>query len=253
MRGRWVSPNARHSREAAEFVGLLGALLAMVAVHSTESALFVRRGTTHLPARTRASLLVNHMLSDERLRSLERAVGGPDWRVTDRFEVDRGTVDMMMCDVLVATEAAGRFAADGPTLDWARFPRLAGVEQPPPRYVRHIARLDAVMCETDPSLVEIISTAADGAGGAAGTGARLARAGRTRDAMTTWGLPAETVERLHDENRALAFHTLVANLRCGSVLKASREVAVAAATLVARRIDGVDPAETPAEGASTIE
>src|SRR5882757_6212638 len=44
-----------------QIFALLGALIAMLAVHSTEEALFLRRGNSHPPARTRASLLLNEV------------------------------------------------------------------------------------------------------------------------------------------------------------------------------------------------
>ncbi|MFJ7181598.1 hypothetical protein ACIQXA_35680 [Streptomyces massasporeus] len=55
-------------------LGAVGAAIGMLAVHVTEQALFVRRGTSHPPARKRAAALLREMNSEER-RFAEESFG----------------------------------------------------------------------------------------------------------------------------------------------------------------------------------
>lgn len=224
----WVPERWR--QEMSEFHGLLGALITMLALHTTERGLFLRCGHTHPPAEIRANRLMAEILSPERQARLEGMIGRRDPRMTMRFEKERGMVVTYTRNMALATQAAVRFEADAPAFDWTAFAASDRIEQPRDGHIAHIAELDRLMCGTDAAL------AGEVAGGLDPEGVRLAQAGDTAEALRTWGVPPGTVQEIHDESRALPFHTLVEAI--GATLPGADGVrlAVAAATLLGRKI-----------------
>jgi hypothetical protein len=222
----------RWRREAAEFHGLLGATITMLALHTTEQALFVRRGRTHPPAEHRADQLISYILSPERQQQLENQGGRRDRRLTMRFEKDRWQLAVRIRNLSVATQLATAFD-EGGTFDWAAFAASPHIEQPKPGHLDRIAALDRLMCGADAILAEEAGTGLDP------EGVRLVLAGDTMNGLLAWGVTPQRVQAIHDPFCVLSFHTLVENIGLTAQPGAdSINTIVAAATLVSRRIAG---------------
>ncbi|WP_041841200.1 hypothetical protein [Actinoplanes friuliensis] len=216
----------RYRREAAEFHGLIGALITMLALQTSERALFLRRGHSHLPAQDRATRLVEHVLSPARQETLDRLLGGRDPRMALRFDKDRGNLGVYVGALVRATAQASDFSAGATPFDWAALAGVPEIEQLAGADLDEIAALDRLMCGPDPVLTDRLDP-----------GTRHILAGRLKEGLSAWGLAADRVEALLDPSRVLAFHTLVEDLQ--NTAK-DLHTAVAAATLVARRLPGTE-------------
>ncbi|MFF2523866.1 M78 family metallopeptidase domain-containing protein [Streptomyces liangshanensis] len=200
---------------AIQFSSLLGPLVAMLAVHVTEQALFVRSGTTHPPARTRAKLLLDRI-----------------------GEGEQNVATLFLGTLLTATERSAVFDGSAPVFDWewvVRSPDLLSTQ--PQEYLRTITLLDRLQSRPRPSLVEMMERMAEDAGGWVAEGVRLAVAGNCAAALVSWGVDEETATVLADPRRALLFHTLVDEIRTGLAQRGTPDkellgVSVAAACLV---------------------
>ncbi|MGH3611049.1 MAG: hypothetical protein ACRDRK_00200 [Pseudonocardia sp.] len=225
----------RWRHEAAEFHGLIGALITMLALDTTERALFVRRGRTHPSASARLDRLVAEFLSPQREERLERILGRRDPRVTMRFEKDRGSLVTYLRNAALATTAATSFDDGARAFDWTAFAASRSVEQPRAGHLNRIAELDRLMCSPEATLGH------EAAAGLDPEGVRLVLAGDTAGALLKWDVAPATVRQIHDESRSLAFQTLVEAI--GAPLPAGADrvrLGVAAATLVGRKIAAPD-------------
>ncbi|TDV42685.1 hypothetical protein [Actinophytocola oryzae] len=173
--------------EAAGLMSALGALTAMLVVHSTERALFVRRGVSHPEAATRASLL------------LDRLDGG-----------DLTFARIFLTNMAAATENAADFSPSGTSFEWEWFARSPRLDIPhSDEYLRSIHWLDRFQCMTSEDLVRGAAKAGYDESMPVGKGFRLAADGRTADAFAIWGVPDDRAEQITDRRRALTMHTLV--------------------------------------------
>jgi hypothetical protein len=216
---------ASDDADAAKVVGgapvmaALGALIAMMVVHSNEHALFVRRGTTHPPASARASLLL------ERLPASEQKFAR-----------------LFLANLLAATEASSVFEPGATPFAWEWFARSPRLDIPhSDDYLRFIFTLDNGQCQSTATLVEWLANAGFDESSLVGRGARLAASGQAEAAFSAWGVPTEKAERMCDRTRALAFHTVVENLRSAFAeadvhADARLAVAVCGATISARAL-----------------
>jgi hypothetical protein len=156
-------------------------------VHSTEQALFVRRGFSHPEASTRASLLLDHL-------------GGSDLNFARLF----------LANMTVATDKAADFTPSGMPFDWEWFARSPLIDTPhSDEYLRSINWLDTFQCQTPRKLIRAVEKAGYDELTPLGNGLRLAADGRVADAFAVWGVPADRSERITDRRRALTMHTLV--------------------------------------------
>ena len=202
---------------------MLGALVAMLALHATEQALFVRRGVSHPPARARAALLLEQLGSQEQ-------------QFTRLF----------LSSLLSATENACAFSESARVFDWqwvAAAPALSSAQ--PVEYLRRIAELDALQCWSAEALADVMEVLDRQTGVRVAEGARLATGGRPEAALLSWGLSEDVVAALCDPDRALLFHTLVSRLRRSfTELGMPRSPALTAA-VTAAQLAGSVPAVLP--------
>ncbi|RZU16194.1 hypothetical protein EV645_3744 [Kribbella rubisoli] len=193
---------------------LTGALMAMLAIHSTEQALFVRRGVTHPAAATRASYLLQQV--DPELQSY---------------------ADNFIGTFLKATELSSDFSESAQPFEWEQYAAARDVTSSHPvDYLRTISLLDQLQCSPDQRLVDAVAKSALPI---AGAGASYA--GDVRRALATWGLGSEQIDSMLDPNRALTFHTLYeaiqASLMAQGMPPAERiGIPLAAARLVSDRV-----------------
>ncbi|MGQ0841324.1 hypothetical protein [Actinokineospora sp.] len=211
--------------DAAEVVagaGVLaaqGALIAMMAVHSTEHALFVRRGTTHPAASVRASLL------------LEQLPPG-----------DQAFARLYLANLLAATEASSVFEPGATPFAWEWFASSSRLDIPhSDDYLRLIFQLDNGQCQSTATLIRWLGNAGFDESSMVGRGARLAASGQVEAAFSAWCVPTESAERICDRSRALAFHTVLKSLRSAFTEQdvdadATLAVAVCGATIAARAL-----------------
>ncbi|MYV53945.1 hypothetical protein [Streptomyces sp. SID3212] len=201
---------------AVQFSSVLGPLVAMLAVHVTEQALFVRSGTTHPPARIRAKLLLDRI--DER---------------------EQQVATLFLGTLLTATERSAVFDGSAPVFDWEwvdRSPDLLSTQ--PQEYLRSITVLDRLQSRSRDSLVELMERMAEDAGSWVADGARLASGGNYEGALRSWGVDAETVAVLADSRRALLFHTLVDEIRTGLAKRGTADTALLGASVAAACLAG---------------
>ena len=177
----------------AATLGAVGAVIAMLAVHINERALYVRRGGSHPPAPVRAAGLLQQMSAQER-------------------ESAENTLRMPMA----ATQAASTFGAGVRSFT----PEMLGTApihtSLDPSYLRTIAVLDAAQCrgqDWDLYLFEEECRETDAAWVA--EGARLAAEGNPAEALRQWGVEESRIGPLCDPTRALTFHSLYKDLRAG--------------------------------------
>jgi hypothetical protein len=221
----------RWRQEVAEFHGLLGAIITMLALQTLEQALMIRRGQTHLPAGERMRLLAEHILGQARQDKLEDQLGRSDVRMTMRFEKDRGTLGVYIQNLITATELASSFAEGGTTFDWEAFASSPLIQRPSIGHLEQVAAFDRLICAQEATLIDEIGTRLDA------DGLRLVLAGDTKNGLLTWSVPEYRVEAMHDPAQALAFYTIVEAIQ--ETIPSgddSRRVCVAAATLIARRM-----------------
>ncbi|MFF6997736.1 hypothetical protein ACFY93_22630 [Streptomyces sp. NPDC008313] len=198
------------------FIALLGALVAMVAVHATERALFVRCGATHPPARARATLLL------DQAPPAEQQFAG-----------------LFLRPLLAATENASAFGEAGRPFDWEWVAASRDLSSShPDSYLRAITLLDTLQCQSREALVQILERTVPDAGVWLTDGARLVGEGEPAAALTVWGVPEAAAKRLCDPGRALRFHSLVSALKeslteLGMPHRAILSTSVAAAQLAA--------------------
>ncbi|TQE32616.1 hypothetical protein Sipo8835_19870 [Streptomyces ipomoeae] len=201
---------------AIQFSSLLGPLVAMLAVHVTEQALFVRSGTTHPPARTRAQLLLDRI--DER---------------------ERNVATLFLSTLLTATERSAVFDGSAPVFDWewaVRSPDLLSSQ--PQEYLRTITVLDRLQSQSRDSLVEVMERMAEDAGSWVAEGARLAAAGNCVASLGCWGVDEATAAVLADPRRALLFHTLVDEIRTGLAKRGTPDTALLRVSVAAGCLAG---------------
>jgi hypothetical protein len=203
----------------AAVMAALGALIAMMVVHSTEHALFIRRGTTHPAASARASLLLDQLPAS-----------------------DQSFARLFLANLLAATEASSVFEPGATPFAWEWFARSPQLDIPhSDDYLRLIFTLDNGQCQSTATLIEWLGNGGFDESSLVGRGARLAASGQAEAAFLAWGVPTETAERMCDRNRALAFHTVVESLRSAFTepdvpADAMLAVTVSGATIVSRAL-----------------
>ncbi|MFS8199268.1 hypothetical protein ACLVWQ_11335 [Streptomyces sp. CWNU-52B] len=204
------------TEQAIQFPSLLGPLVAMLAVHVTERALFVRSGTTHPPARTRAQSLLDRI--DER---------------------ERKVAMLFLSTLLTATERSAVFDGSEPVFDWEWVVRTPDLTSPQPQeYLRRVAMLDQLQSRPRESLAEVLERTAETAGSWVAEGARLAAGGDGTAALRSWGVDEETVAVLTDPRRALLLHTLVDEVRTGLVRRGTADAALLTVSVAAGCLAG---------------
>ncbi|WP_329212644.1 hypothetical protein OG257_30130 [Streptomyces sp. NBC_00683] len=203
--------------DAATF-SLLGALIAMLAVHLTERALFIRRGCTHPSARVRSALLLDQV--GEREQQFAR---------------------IFLSTPLAATEAASTISEEAQLFSW----ELAGT---PPVYTSlphmdmlKIAHLDAWQCRPESWHLALLESESQESGAWLGEAAQLAVSGNPAEALRLWGVRKAGIAPLCDSAKPLLFFTLMDSLRQGFKARGVESVrtdgyALAAATLAARHL-----------------
>ncbi len=204
-------------------LGSLGPLIAMLAVHLTERALFVRRGCTHPPARVRTALMLDQL--------------NPQMRQFGTTFLDAP---------LAATEAAATTSEAARPFSPGMF-GSAPVHTPlPGSYLRTITVLDALQCRPASLHLSMLVQEARETGAAwMGEGARLVMAGEPAVALRRWGVPGPEVERICDRRRALTFFALLESVRRAFAARGLPDAhvlacALAAAMLTAARL-GIEP------------
>lgn len=244
----WETPGLipRHGREAGEFLGTLGALLSMLAVSAADDAFYVRRGRSHPSARDRAQWLIEEILGEKRLDSLNARLGRQDRRVEDRFGIDRRVVPNLVIPIARAVAAASDFAPTASGFDWSPFVSAEHLERPPASGLARARRHDRLMTASDEVLLVRIGDGADRASDLAIAG-RLAADGRIREALSSL-CPGTTTARLLDPDQALAFpelvHLALSVMHEGVLVPPPDDdvdIAVATATLLARRLQWAAP------------
>ncbi|MFJ6918639.1 hypothetical protein ACIQUX_32410 [Streptomyces sp. NPDC101133] len=196
------------------FTALLGALVAMVALHATERALFVRCGATHPPARARATLLL------DQAPPAEQQIAG-----------------LFLHPLVTATEDASAFGEAGRPFDWERVAASRELSSSQPdSYLRAITLLDTLQCQSRDALVEILERTAPDAGVWLTDGARLVNAGEPAAALALWGVPEAVAERQCDPGRALRFHSLVAALRKSLTARGMPDRAILSTSVAAAQL-----------------
>lgn len=197
------------SSSRADRSALTGALMAMLAIHSTEQALFVRRGVTHPAAVTRSSYLLQEV--------------GPE------LQSYAGT---FLGTFLTATEQSSDFSESAQPFDWERYAAARDVESSHPvDYLRTISILDQAQCCSDQRLVDLV---ADSGLSTAATGVR--QIGDVRQALATWGLAGEKITSLLDPNRALTFHNLYEAIQTSLMAQGMPDVERIATPLAAAKV-----------------
>ncbi|MEU0877993.1 hypothetical protein ABZ345_05295 [Lentzea sp. NPDC005914] len=208
--------------EAARAGGLLavlGGVIAMLAVHSAEQALFVRRGVSHPPASQRASLLLAQ--TDPRTR---------------RY------AEMFLPALLAATAASSMFSEGADVFDGDRALASPMVSTPLPRTsMRAVGMFDTLQCLSNDRSVQFLERARP-AISSIGEGARLAAAGNAAAALREWGVSEESVRHIVDPWEPLTFHSLLVSVREGLTTRGLDEdmrlsISVVAARLVAMALE----------------
>jgi hypothetical protein len=213
---------ARHELGEGFGLGMVGALTAMFALHSTEQALFLRLGCTHPPAAERAAHLLDQLSQKEQ-----------------QF------APVLAASLQVATDTSSAFGPGAPTFDWPAFLADPAIDSPHSAgYLGQLPILDAAQCQPPEHLVRILHDVDEEEGTDLGRAADRAFHGDAEEALLAWGVPAAAVSSLCDRTRPLTFHSLFDQLHTAikenvSVPhKAKLAVAVSAATLVAPAISG---------------
>uniref|UniRef100_A0AAU2JJD4 IrrE N-terminal-like domain-containing protein n=1 Tax=Streptomyces sp. NBC_00049 TaxID=2903617 RepID=A0AAU2JJD4_9ACTN len=201
-------------REAA--LGAVGAVIAMLAVHVNERALYVRQGSSHPPARARAARLLREM------NALERELAEDALRV-----------------LMAATEAASVFGPRARSF----APELLGtapVHSPlAPSYLRTTGILDALQCRSRDWYVSMFEEQSREAGVAWPVeGARLAAEGHPAEALRLWGVEKARIGPLCDPAKPLTFHSLYVLLRAGFTARGSAPDSVMAYAVSAAMLAG---------------
>jgi hypothetical protein len=170
---------------------MLGALTAMLAIHLTEQAHFVRRGATHPPAAARAARLLGQL--DPR---------------------ERQFIDMFAHNLLAATRSSSTFDPSATPFDWEWFAAAPSISSAqPPTYLHQIWVLDTLQCQAVSRLVEILEQVSQDSNPLVGTGAHLAAEGSVEQALRTWGVAPDTAAHVCDRRTAVTFHAIVNDLR----------------------------------------
>ncbi|HEX7305886.1 hypothetical protein, partial [Lentzea sp.] len=158
---------------SASVLALWGGLVAVLAVHSAEKALFIRCGASHPPALDRVHVLLAQV--DQNVRR---------------------SAEVFLRPLLTATDAAAVFAEGAEVFDSSRVLSSPMISSPlSASYLRSVEILDAAMCCPPERLVAGMS---QGSVDGLGEGARLASAGRAAEAQHRWGVRDDVVRRLVD-------------------------------------------------------
>lgn len=197
---------------AAKVIAMLGALVAMLVVHSTEQALFIRRGCSHPPAPARAAALIDQQR--------------PGIQLLARLFLD---------NMLAATDASSTFTDSAAAFDWTWFTAQPRVYTPHrPQILQDIAQFDALMCLPTSAAVEALERVDARFSVALADGARLAANGMADAALRAWRVPESKIDQLCDRVLALTFHTVVEAVRASfGTLALPPEIALWAAIVVA--------------------
>lgn len=203
-------------------LGPLSALTAMFALHSTETALFLRLGNTHPPASVRAALLL------DRLSDQEQKVAA-----------------IVAADLQTATDASSSFGPNTPVFDWTTFLANPVIGSPhSSEYLNRIPVFDAAQCQSSDQFVRFFHRMDEEEGTHLAPTAERARRGDAEGALTAWGVPAGVVTTLCDMSSPVTFHALFDSLRTAATAnatvpaRAEMAVAISAAMLVAPTISG---------------
>ncbi|WP_406631966.1 hypothetical protein [Amycolatopsis sp. WGS_07] len=163
----------------------LGALVAILAVHSTESALFIRRGNTHPPAADRAARLL-----------------GQQGRKVQQFS------QLFLGKMLSSTAASSDFGAAEEPFDWPAFYADPRVDTPhPQKYLDQIAMFDRLQTAPRSQLVEGLARKNTDPSGILARGATAVLGGDVPGALAIWGVAEDWREFLLDQRQPLSFHT----------------------------------------------
>ncbi|MER6762826.1 MULTISPECIES: hypothetical protein [Amycolatopsis] len=172
-------------RESPEINATLGALVAILTVHSTETALFIRRGNTHPPAAERAARLLDGL-----------------GRRVQQFS------PLFLGKMLSSTAASSDFGASVEPFGWAAFYADPRVDTPHPRsYLDQIALFDRLQTAPRAQLLEGLARKSTDSSGILARGAAAALEGDVPGALAIWGVADEWQELLRDRLQPLSFHT----------------------------------------------
>ncbi|MCX4546937.1 hypothetical protein [Streptomyces sp. NBC_01565] len=222
--------------DAGEFYALVASVIAMLAVQSLEDALMIRRGRTHLPARDRASSLIDLLLGDDRIRKHESAIGRRDKSFRKRIDSERVGLEALTRSLMVATEKAADFGESPYGFNWTGLP-AAEVVMSGGMGLTESSRLDRLLSQTSEELAAALVHSP------LSVGALHARLGDTRRAMREWGIPETVIDNAHNRNVGLAYYTIVDYLRDAGHEQGRTGVELSdhpliAATLTARQLPG---------------
>lgn len=171
--------------------GAIGAVIAMLAVHVNERALYVRRGVSHPSAQARASRLLREMNAHE-----------------------AGCAEDTLHMLLAAIEAASVFGPTAQSLAPEMLDRPFVNSSMPFSYLSTIADADALQCLSWDWYVRLlVSRSRDNGDMSLGAGAVVAAEGMSGEALRLWGLEQQRITQLCDPTRPLAFHSLYRDLR----------------------------------------
>jgi cold shock CspA family protein len=214
---------------AADGMALAGIRLALIAIESTERALFVRRPLTHPPA-------------DERWRRLQQ----------ERFTVDTAIVNLLTAGVSMAALAARELTVPLPMHFWRRFWTAPQIRREPTvRALGEVLNDDAqrMFVSLDyfgkplQTHVEILQELAAGGFPDFLPAVDLIRAGKLAEGIERLEMPGSSVEALLDERQGLSFHSLLRAIMASARLEALNEderriPAISVARLIERHLPG---------------
>ncbi|MET9678757.1 hypothetical protein [Streptomyces coeruleorubidus] len=196
-----------------------GALIAMLGLHLTEQALFVRRGCTHPPASTRVAWLLDE-LEGQWKKIMQKFLRIP----------------------AEATAAAAEISENARPFSWGSL-SSAPIHSPMPQsHLSAISELDAIQCLHESAQLALLRDRRGDSPAWLAEGARLAFEGNPLAALHCWGLSESVSHSLCDPQRALTFFTLKDHLarsftKQGMTGDWLLVYSMVAATLVAARLN----------------
>ncbi|WP_346055356.1 MULTISPECIES: hypothetical protein [Amycolatopsis] len=175
-------------------LALLGAFVAMVAIHLSERGLFLRYGFTHPTAASRAERLYGE--------------ADPQARLVTRLFTNA---------LLPAVESAATFAPGATVFDADRYAGSPLIDTPQPsQYLHTIAGCDRLLCRPPGFLMTKLGEVADVTGlPALRAGVAAIDSGDTGGALRSWGVRPDVTAGLLDAAQPLTFHTVLEEIRKG--------------------------------------